>query len=41
MRVCPILLWTVSVFSFVRILSAAEPPNFLIFLVDDMGWVDP
>jgi len=29
------------VFSIVRILPAAEPPNFLIFLVDDMGWIDP
>lgn len=34
-------LMIVFVFSILRTLPAEEPPNFLIFLVDDMGWIDP
>ncbi len=34
------LLLTMIVLLIVNV-SQAEKPNFLIFLVDDMGWVDP
>jgi arylsulfatase A-like enzyme len=36
-KILPIVL---AVFGFSSVLSAAEKPNFVFFLVDDLGWAD-
>ena len=42
MRYCrtAFVMLTLCVFMFGRILSASQPPNIVLFLIDDLGWRD-